>query len=208
MAKNKFITFEGIEGVGKSTNIAYCTKILDNHKLPWVRTREPGGTPVGEMIRKILLSEPEEKIVPQTEALLMYAARSQHIEHVIKPALKNGQWVICDRFFDATLAYQGCGRGLGMDKIKELNQWVLGDFAPDLTILLDTPAAIGLERIRQRKELDRFEKEKEAFFETIRQCYLDLAKTYPERYRVVDASKPLHEVQKSLADILLRNIPG
>lgn len=200
----KFITFEGIEGVGKSTNIEYFTQQLLRKNISWTRTREPGGTPLAEGVRQLLLADYQETIYPETEALLLYAARKQHVEHVIKPALHQGKWVVCDRFFDATMAYQGGGRQFSLEKLKQLNLWTLGDFKPDLTLLLDAPVEIGLERIRVRKQLDRIEKEQADFFERIRACYLELAEQNSDRYVIIDASQPIEQVQHRLDEILER----
>lgn len=198
----KLISFEGIEGVGKSTNIDYVAHLLSAKGYSFIHTREPGGTPLAEGIRHLLLADYQESIYPETEALLLYAGRKQHVEHVIKPALAQGQWVLCDRFFDATLAYQGGGRQFSLDKLLQLNEWTLGDFAPDLTLLLDAPVDIGLERIRARKQLDRIEKEHADFFERIRACYLELADRHPHRFKVIDASEPLDQVQHQLKQVM------
>lgn len=198
----KFISLEGIEGVGKSTNMDYIADRLTQFKVSFVRTREPGGTKIAEDIRQILLNTHDEVLLPKTEALLLYAGRHQHVEHVIKPALANQKWVLSDRFFDATLAYQGGGREQSVAKILELNHWVLEDFKPDYTIILDAPVDIALARIQQRKNLDRIEKEDEAFFNRIRNQYLALAEKDPKRFWVVDASGDLTSVQKQLDYIL------
>lgn len=196
------ISLEGIEGVGKTTNMDFLESLLVRRKVNLVRTREPGGTVTSEAIRQILLRKDEENLLPLTEVLLLYAGRHQHVEHVIRPALKNNQWVLCDRFFDSTIAYQGGGREISVDKILELNEWVLGDFKPDYTIILDAPVSVALARIQKRKELDRIEEEKVDFFERVRAQYLALAEKEPKRFWVVDASGDLDSVQKQLEYIV------
>lgn len=200
--KGKFITIEGIEGVGKSSNVNFVANLIQQMGQEVIVTREPGGTPIAEAIRGILLSEFDEVIFGETELLLLYAGRLQHVEHVIKPALNQGKWVVCDRFVDATYAYQGAGRGIPTDKIDALNRWALGNFAPDITILLDAPVEVAFERIHKHRDLDRFEKEKKSFFERIRQEYLRLSTQMDDRYIVVDASMSLEQVQTSLRMIL------
>jgi dTMP kinase len=200
--RGKFITLEGIEGVGKSSNMAFIASCLQEKGINVVRTREPGGTPLAEDVRAILLKEYAEAIQAKTELLLLYAGRLQHVENVIKPALVQGQWVLSDRFSDASYAYQGAGRGLKIKTIDELNAWVLEGFKPDCTIILDAPVEIAFERIRTNRQLDRFEKEHFDFFSRIRDQYLELAKRDPKRYYVVDASKDLTEVQHTLKHII------
>lgn len=199
--KGKFITIEGIEGVGKSSNVNFIANLIQNRGYEVIVTREPGGTPIAEAIRGILLSEFEETTLAETELLLLYAGRLQHVEHVIKPALNQGKWVVCDRFTDATYAYQGAGRGIAIEKIDEINRWALGNFHPDLTIILDAPVEAAFERIQKNRNLDRIEKEKMSFFEKIRRQYLQMAKQ-SERYYVVDASNPLATVQSTIQNIL------
>lgn len=194
----KFISLEGIEGVGKSTNMDYLANKLAGEKIEYVRTREPGGTEVAEDIRQILLKSYSEPVLAKTEALLLYAGRYQHVEHVIKPALNEGKWVLSDRFYDATLAYQGGGREQPLESIFELNKWVLGDFKPDYTIVFDAPVEIALERIQKRRHLDRIEQEDQQFFNRIRNLYLFLAEREPERFWVVDASQSIESVQKQI----------
>ncbi len=200
--KGKFITIEGIEGVGKSSNLKFIADIIKTKDKPVLMTREPGGTPMAEAIRRILLEEFSETTLPKTELLLLFAGRLQHVEHVIKPALEKGIWVICDRFTDATRAYQGAGRGIAFAEIEFINQWTLGDFAPDCTIILDAPVNVAFSRIHKKRDLDRFEKERSTFFEKIRKHYLHTAKENPHRYHVVDAARELVEVQKSLKEIV------
>ena len=197
-----FITVEGGEGAGKSTNINFIADHLRGAGIEFVLTREPGGTPLAEDIRQLLLSPRDESVAEDTELLLMFAARAQHIASVIEPALVAGRWVVCDRFTDATYAYQGGGRGVSHDKIARLESWVQGELRPDFTLLLDTSVEVGMARASQRGELDRFEQEQAAFFERVRQCYLDMADQYPARYRVIDASAPLAVVQGELSDVM------
>lgn len=203
--KAQFITFEGIEGVGKSTNSDYFAKKLQSLNIPLIQTREPGGTPVGEAIRKVLLDDYEEPFLPKTEALLLYAARLQHVEFKMKPALSQGTWVLSDRFFDASFAYQGGGRRIDFAELKALNTWTLGDFKPDLTLLFDAPLEIALDRMMKRQKLDRIEKEKHDFFQRIRECYLQLAEDEPKRFRLIDASVSLDQVQAQL-DIVIESL--
>jgi dTMP kinase len=198
----KFITVEGIEGVGKTTNMEYLQQLITAAGKELVVTREPGGTPLGEAIRGLLLDPKYKGMDPDCELQLMFAARAEHLDKVIRPAIGAGQWVLCDRFTDATYAYQGGGRGLDTEKIAALEQLVQGDFRPDLTLLLDVPVAIGLERAGKRSTPDRFEQEKVEFFERVRQAYLDMADTHTGRYRVIDASQPLGNVQQQLATVM------
>lgn len=200
----RFITVEGIEGVGKSTNLVFIEQRLRAAALDVVVTREPGGTPLGEAIRGLLLDHRQERMSDDTELLLMFAARAQHLQEVIRPALSEGRWVLCDRFTDATYAYQGGGRGIGAERIAALETWVQGDLRPDATLLLDVPVAQGLARAGGRGELDRFEREQAAFFERVREAYLAMAARYPARYRIIDASQPLAQVQAQLAAALAR----
>jgi len=200
--KAKFITIEGIEGVGKSSNIQFLVKTLEHSGLDVLTTREPGGTKAAEAIRSILLSSDHEALLPKTELLLLYAARIQHVKYVIQPALDNHQWVVCDRFFDATYAYQGAGRQMPSEEIDVIHGWALNEFKPDLTIILDAPVEVAMARIKPRRELDRFEQESDDFFNRIRFAYLDRAKANPNRYVVVDASQNLEAVQNQLSQIL------
>ncbi|MDH4651452.1 dTMP kinase [Pseudomonas sp. BN606] len=203
-----FITLEGPEGAGKSTNREYLAERLRSHGVEVVLTREPGGTPLAERIRELLLTPSEEAMGVDTELLLVFAARAQHLEGVIKPALARGAVVLCDRFTDATYAYQGGGRGLSSERIALLENFVQGDLRPDLTLVFDLPVEIGLSRAAARGRLDRFEQEQRSFFEAVRQTYLQRAKAAAERYKVVDASLTLAEVQanldKLLPDLLVR----
>ncbi len=202
MKAGNFITFEGIEGAGKSSNISYAGTLLKNSGKPLLLTREPGGTPLGETLRELLLGHQHEGISFKAELLLMFAARAQHLESKILPALERGEWVICDRFTDATYAYQGGGRKLDTAVISVLETLVQGERRPDLTILLDLPVAMGLERAGKRSAPDRFEKEKLDFFEHVRAAYLHIAEREPQRVKVVDASKTLQQVQQQIKSIL------
>ena len=203
MARGKFITVEGGEGVGKSTNIALIAQILTDAGHSPVQTREPGGTALAEKIRQLLLAHGDEVMSASTELLLIFAARAQHLHQVIEPALAAGQWVLCDRFTDATYAYQGGGRGLNREHIATLEQLVQGDLRPDLTVLLDAPVATGRERAQNRSQPDRFEVEQIAFFERVRDTYLQRARSEPERFLMVDAAQSLPQVQADLGAALL-----
>jgi len=198
-----FITFEGIEGVGKTTQLKFVAEELKKAGIIFLTTREPGGTEVGEEIRDVLLAHRYEPFVPITELLLMFAARAQHVETIILPAIKKGLWVLCDRFTDATYAYQGGGRGMDLEKIKGLEALVLNNFAPDITFLFDAPAKVGLERVKGRGgHPDRFELEKIDFFERVRRTYLERAKAYPKRFRVINADESLEKVQSEVKSVL------
>lgn len=198
----RFITLEGGEGVGKTTNIAYIQSLLKSENIPLVLTREPGGTALAENIRQLLLDKEQEAIAEQTELLMMFAARAQHIKHVIKPALDRGDWVLCDRFTDATYAYQGGGRNMDLSTIQWLENFVQADLRPDLTLLLDAPIELGMQRAQQRGKLDRFESEKMAFFDKVRQVYLSIAEQQPKRVKIVDATQSLDNVQSQIKQIL------
>ncbi|MCL7422754.1 MAG: dTMP kinase [Methylobacter sp.] len=202
MTRGKFITLEGGEGVGKSTNLNFIKGYLQDHGIAVITTREPGGTQLAEKMRLLLLDAGDESISESTELLLMFAARSQHIGQVIEPALAQGKWVVCDRFTDATYAYQGGGRNMNTNTIKWLENLVQGSLRPDLTLLLDAPVEIGIERVRERGELDRFESEKIDFFERVRQTYLRRAELYPDRIKLIKANRPLSDVQRALVDVL------
>jgi dTMP kinase len=202
----KFITLEGGEGAGKSTALAFIAQQIRHHGIELVLTREPGGTPLGEKLRDLLLDYKNDQMCDDTELLLMFAARAQHLAQVIEPALQANQWVLCDRFTDATYAYQGGGRGIDLQRIAQLEQWVQGNRRPDLTLLLDVPVEIGLQRITTRKETqgqrDRFERERDSFFNKVRQTYLARARQYPKQYRIIDASQSLDTVQQQLQQVL------
>ena len=197
-----FITLEGPEGAGKSTNREYLAQRLRDHGLDVVLTREPGGTPLAERIRELLLTPADEPMNSDTELLLVFAARAQHRAQVIRPALARGAVVLCDRFTDATYAYQGGGRGLAFQRIEQLEQFVQGEMRPDLTLIFDLPVAIGLSRAAARGRLDRFEQEGLEFFEAVRNAYLERARQKPQRYRVIDAGQPLTSVQADLDGLL------
>jgi dTMP kinase len=197
-----FITIEGIEGVGKTTAIRFIEGLLLDAQIAHIITREPGGTPIAEKIRQLLLAHHEETIANDTELLLMFASRAQHLAKVIKPALDNNKYVICDRFTDASYAYQGGGRGILLSRIEQLENWVQGDLRPDLVLLLDAPADIGLTRMKNRSAEDRIESEKIQFFARVRQLYLQRAHANPERYKIIDASQSIENVEHQLCEIL------
>ena len=199
MSKAKFITFEGVDGAGKSTHLSWFAETLRGQGLDVLLTREPGGTPLGERLREILLNEP---MHAETEALLMFAARREHIEQVIRPALDRGTWVISDRFSDASFAYQGGGRGLDTGKLEQLEQWTHGGFQPDLTLLFDIPVEIARQRLSNNQSLDRFEQEQAVFFEKVRKAYLDRYAKAPQRFALIDAAQPLEQVKASLEHIV------
>jgi dTMP kinase len=198
MKTSYFVTLEGIEGVGKSTHLKFIEQYLQQKYQHVVLTREPGGTPVAEAIRHILLAHHDEKITQEAELLLLFAARSQHIHNVILPALAEGKWVICDRFIEATYAYQGYGRGMSLEKIMELELWVQKDLYPDRVLLLDAPVSVALGRISNRTGKDRIEIEEKKFFERVREGYLIRAEQYADRYTVIDAAKSIEEVQEQI----------
>lgn len=197
-----FITLEGPEGAGKSTNREYLAERLRERGIEVQLTREPGGTPLAERIRELLLDPSDEQMAVDTELLLVFAARAQHIAQVIRPALARGAVVLCDRFTDATYAYQGGGRGLPVERIAQLESFVQGDLRPDLTLVFDLPVEIGLSRAAARGRLDRFEQEGRAFFEAVRATYLDRARAEPARYHVLDAAQSLAAVQRDLDGLL------
>lgn len=198
----KFITVEGGEGAGKSSNLTFMQSLLEASGIDVLFTREPGGTQLGEELRELLLGHKHTGMSDDTELLLMFAARAEHLQQKIIPALEKGTWVLCDRFTDATYAYQGGGRGISHQRISQLENWVQGDLRPDLTLLLDLPVETGLQRAKNRSEPDRFESEQVIFFEKVRKAYLDIAKSSTERVKVIDASLPLVEVQKQIELVL------
>ena len=201
--KGKFITLEGIEGVGKSTHINFIQNTLSEAGiLNLISTREPGGTPIAEAIRQVWLAHYEEGMTIEADLLLLFASRAQHVQHLIKPNLEKGVWVLCDRYVDASYAYQGGGRGVALDLITQLDHWICQRCEPDLTLLFDAPVSLALARIKNRKA-DRIEVENEDFFERVRECYLMRSKQYSKRYRLIDASQSMDEVQKQLHAVLL-----
>lgn len=198
--RGRFISMEGIDGAGKSTQHTWLVDTLRQRGRTVVATREPGGTPLGEKLRALLLSEPMHL---ETEALLMFAARREHVASVIEPALERGDWVVCDRFVDASFAYQGGGRGLAWEKLGALSAWVLGDLQPDLTLIFDVPVEIAQKRLHAATpNPDRFEQEQAAFFERVRAAYLRIASENPGRVRVVDATRSPEEIKKELEVIV------
>lgn len=198
----RFITIEGGEGAGKSTAQAYLAERLAERGIAVLQTREPGGTPLAEAIRQTLLSTDGEHPVEMAELLLVFAARAQHLAKVIEPALAAGQWVICDRFTDATYAYQGAARGLSADLIAQLETLVQGERRPDTVVVMDLSPEVGMTRARQRGELDRFEREKPAFYSQVRNAYLARAQADPDRYQVIDAEQSLESVRQALSKLV------
>lgn len=200
MTRGRFITFEGIDGAGKSTQHAWLADHLREQGRTVVATREPGGTPLGEKLRAILLSD---SMHLETEALLMFAARREHVAKIIEPALARGEWVVCDRFVDASFAYQGGGRGLSWEKLKILTDWVLDDMKPDLTLIFDAPVAIAQQRLHAATpNPDRFEQEQSAFFERVRTAYLRIASENPDRVRLIDATQTPITINKVLEELV------
>jgi len=200
--RGKFITLEGQDGAGKSTNLAVIETFLKQSGKRFIVTREPGGTPFGEKVRELILSSGDENFGDVAELLMIFAARAQHIESVIEPALASGTWVLCDRFTDATFAYQGGGRGIDENKIKQLESLVQVKLQPDLTVLLDVPVEVGERRAGQRSEPDRFERQQGEFKTKVRATYLARAKQYHERFRVIDASANLEDVSASIKQVI------
>lgn len=208
MNPGKFITLEGTEGVGKSTNLIHVRNWLEQRGIDVVVSREPGGTPLAEEIREVLLAQRNEAFDAVAELLLIFSARAQHLAGVIRPALDRGAWVLCDRFTDATYAYQGAGRGLDKATILQLEAMVQQGLQPDLTIVLDIDVETGLQRASHRGVLDRFEREEVSFFERVRAGYRERAAAAPGRYAVVDAGNPLEDVQRQIDQVLERLLPG
>jgi dTMP kinase len=198
--RGKFITFEGLDGAGKTTHLDWFADQLRARGKTVRVTREPGGTRLGERLRELLL---QERMQPDTEALLMFAARQEHLAEVIVPALKAGEWVVCDRFTDATMAYQGGGREIPLERLAVLERWVQGDLQPDLTLLLDVPVTSALARLDRVRPRDRFEQEQVAFFERVRTAYLLRQAAFPQRIRLVKADEPIAEVRKALETLLI-----
>ncbi len=196
---SRFITFEGMDGAGKSTHLAWFVGALRQCGLDVVETREPGGTPLGEQLREMLLNQP---MYMGTEALLMFAARMEHVQEVIKPALRAEKWVVSDRFSDASFAYQGGGRGMDWDKLSQLEQWVHGDLQPDLTLFFDVPVSVARQRLSNNTSLDRFEQEHADFFERVRAGYHQRIRENPQRYVVIDAAQSMDAVKDQLQQIV------
>jgi dTMP kinase len=206
MAKGMFVTVEGVEGVGKSTNMDFIAEQVTAAGFAVLISREPGGTPMAERIRDMLLQHGEEPLPDLAELLLFFASRTLNIENAIRPALAAGTWVLCDRFTDASRAYQGAGRGLDMNRINTLAEWAHGDLNPDMTVLLDAPAEIGMQRAANRGETDRLESEQMSFYKRVRAQYIALAENEPQRFTVIDASQPLAAVQVQIASAIERLI--
>jgi len=200
--QGKFITLEGIDGAGKTTHLSWLAGVLRERGIAVTVTREPGGTQTGERLRELLLDRAQ-RLQPETETLLMFAARREHLEQVIVPALRAGNWVLCDRFTDATFAYQGGGSGVPWERIQALEQWVQGGLQPDVTVFFDVMPQVGRSRSSRIKSPDRFEQEDEAFYQRVREGYLRRAREHPSRIRVVDAGADLPEVRKQLDEIVL-----
>lgn len=206
--RGRFITLEGGEGVGKSTNVSLVCEFLREQGIEVVATREPGGTPRGEAIRELLLNPDEqEPLAEDAELLLIFAARAQHLARLIRPALERGAWVVCDRFTDATFAYQGGGRGIDRQRIASLETLVQGTLQPDLTLLLDMPVTAARERVAARGNApDRFERERGAFFDAVREAYRERAEASPQRFEIVDAARPLESVQADIRQRLVTRL--
>ncbi|CAC9437143.1 Thymidylate kinase (EC [uncultured Gammaproteobacteria bacterium] len=202
MRKGKFITIDGVEGAGKSTQIDFICRYLTDKDINIVLTREPGGSAIGEKIRTLLLSNSTGEIHADTELMLMFAARNEHIQNKIMPALAQGNWVLSDRFSDASYAYQGGGRGLSIARIAQLENWVLQSFTPDMTLLLDVPVEIGMRRVESRGEKDRIERESLDFFNRVRDAYIARSKQYPERIKLIDASQSATNTSNQIQEIL------
>lgn len=196
--KGLFLSLEGVEGVGKSTNMAFLVDYLQRHGIEAVQTREPGGTETGERIRDVLL-DPNLHMTDESELLLMFASRRELVQRVIAPALAEGRWVVADRFTDASFAYQGGGRQLGFERVNQLSDWLVGDLKPDRTLFLDLPVEVGLARLQTRSARDRIEQEETVFFEAVRAAYLRRVDEDPDRFAVIDASQPLPDVQRAIA---------
>jgi dTMP kinase len=200
--RGRFITVEGIEGAGKSTQMGVIGEFLDARNIPVVMTREPGGTHLGEAVRELLLNPDNHGMATDAELLLVFAARAEHLHKVIRPALESGDWVLSDRFTDATYAYQGGGRGIAQARIGALEEWVQGSLRPDLTLLLDVPVESGMARIEKRGQPDRFERENREFFQRIRDNYLQRAAAEPRRFRRIDAGAPLEQVSREVLEAI------
>ena len=202
MKKGLFITLEGIEGAGKSTAVDFIEDFLTKEGHDVIKTREPGGTVIGEQIREILLKNENYTLTYDTELLLVFSARAQHIQEVILPALSSRKIILCDRFTDASYAYQGGGRGIGTSRVNLLEKWVQGDLRPNLTLLFDLDVSIGMQRTKKRSDADRFEREEINFFEKIRNTYLERAKNEPQRFRIINSASSLESVKEQIITIL------
>ena len=202
MERGKFITIDGVEGAGKSTQIDFIRDYLSNKGINVILTREPGGTELGEKIRELLLSPETKSMHSETELLLMFSARNEHIHRKIMPALAQGDWVLSDRFTDASYAYQGGGRGLDINRIAQLEQWVLQDFTPDMTLLLDVPVELGMSRIESRGKKDRIELEAMDFFNRVRESYIDRSKQFPDRIKLIDSSQTVEFTTQQIKAVL------
>jgi len=202
MERGKFITIDGVEGAGKSTQIEFICKYIKAKGVNVVLTREPGGTDVGEKIRTLLLSNSTGKMHADTELMMMFAARNEHIQNKIMPTLGRGDWVLSDRFTDASYAYQGGGRGLDVERIVQLEQWVLQDFTPDMTLLLDVPVEVGMSRVESRGKKDRIELEATDFFNRVRQAYIDRSEQFPDRIKLIDSSQTVEHTKQQIKVIL------
>ena len=207
MTRGKFITLEGMDGAGKSTHLMWIPGFLQARGVPVQLTREPGGTPLGEKLRELMLAKLEgrQKLHPDTEALLMFAARREHLDKVILPALEAGMWVVCDRFTDATFAYQSGGSGLPWERISVLESWVQGALQPDLTLYFDVPTEVGKARTQAAREPDRFELEGRSFFDRVRDGYLRRAREYPNRIAIIDSTAPLNKVKQYTEQSIINN---
>jgi dTMP kinase len=203
VTRGRFITFEGIDGAGKSTHLAWAQQFLQGRGIKLVVTREPGGTPLGELLRDLLLGS-DQPIHAETEALLVFASRRQHLEQVIQPAMLRGDWVLCDRFTDASFAYQGGGRGVPKEKLEALEAWTHPHLQPDLTLFFDVSAEVGRERVARIKSPDRFERENAAFFSRVRDAYLDRMRAAPQRIARIDSGRNIPEIQKEVEEHLLQ----
>jgi len=203
LSRGKFITIEGQDGAGKSTNLDVIEAFLQENNIDYIKTREPGGTQFSEAIRELLLNSDDNVINDHAELMLIFAARAQHIEELIEPALKKGVWVLCDRFTDTTYAYQGGGRGIDKEVIADLEKTIQGDLQPDLTVLLDLPVELGESRAGQRSDPDRFERQQKDFKKKVRDVYLTLACTYPKRIKIINARDSIKEVESSVRQVLI-----
>ena len=202
MKRGFFITLEGVEGAGKSTMVNFIEDFLIKAGHNVIKTREPGGTRIGEQIREILLKNENNNLIADTELLLMFAARAQHMNEIITPALSSGKTILCDRFIDASYAYQGGGRGIDASRINLLEKWIESDLSPDLTLLFDLDVSVGMARAKKRNSADRFEQEKNIFFEKVRSCYLKRAEDEPDRFRIINSELPLQKVKNQTETVL------